>query len=504
MPLSCAGDSADALLGNVFRRNSAVIRLPGPMQCSDERSAESNRARIIRPMPGSVRTHRVAEPVELFHRPADLLRAWPAGRPLAALVSAGDGRFSILAAPSQTIRLQHGSNPIAPFRDMQPSAVPLDAAPFVGGWICSLSYDAGRLLEPRATHGYAARDRDWPVVTCHRCDGAYIHDAATETWLVVGDPHALPHPDELAAASEPTDEPPILGEPVTIDADTFKHSVARAVELIRAGDVFQVNLSHRMSTHFQGNPRALAAALLGSLQPSHGGYLEDTHDTGALRSAICSLSPELLLDYHPATRRLTTRPIKGTRPASAAHADLLHSEKDAAELAMIVDLMRNDLGRVCSFGSIRVADPRSVEHHGGRDAGVIHAVATVEGTLRPGRTFADALAACFPAGSITGAPKIRAMQIIDELEPVRRGPYCGSLGYISDCGRACFNVAIRTASLIAEPGSTTAHVRGTLDYHVGAGIVADSTPEAEWRETLDKAAGFRRAIRTLAASEARA
>ncbi|MEO1130698.1 MAG: anthranilate synthase component I family protein, partial [Planctomycetota bacterium] len=391
-------------------------------------------------MPGSVSTQCVSQPVELFHRPADLLRAWPASRPLAALISAGHGRFSILAAPSRTLCLEPGADPVAPFRDMQPVVTPQDGVPFVGGWICSLAYDAGRLLEPAAAHGNATRDRTWPAITCHRCDGAYLHDAATDTWRVVGDPTVLPNPDEFAS---PTDTAATLGQPVTTDPSAFKRSVARAVELIRAGDVFQVNLSHRISTHVQGNPRTLAGALLDSLQPSHGGYIEDADDTGALRSAICSLSPELLLDYQPATRRLTTRPIKGTRPGSAAHADLLQSEKDAAELAMIVDLMRNDLGRVCAFGSIRVADPRSIEHHGGRDAGVIHAVATVEGTLRDDLTFADALAACFPAGSITGAPKIRAMQIIDELEPVRRGPYCGSLGYISDCGRACFNVAIR-------------------------------------------------------------
>ena len=150
---------------------------------------------------------------------------------------------------------------------------------------------------------------------------------------------------------------------------------------------------------------------------------------------------------------------------------------------MIVDLMRNDLGRVCEYRSVRVERAREIEAH----AGVIHGVATVSGRLRDGIGHADLLRATFPPGSVTGAPKVRAMQIIDELEPSRRGPYCGSVGFVSDCGNACWNVAIRTATLTCEAGSDAESARGVLDYSVGAGIVADSDPEAEWEETLSKA-----------------
>jgi para-aminobenzoate synthetase component 1 len=159
---------------------------------------------------------------------------------------------------------------------------------------------------------------------------------------------------------------------------------------------------------------------------------------------------------------------------------------------MIVDLMRNDLGRVCDFGSVRVETPRQIETHGGPRRGVLQATAAVSGTLRPGLTIADVLATAFPGGSVTGAPKIRAMQIIDELEPIQRGPYCGCFGWIGDDGAAAFNILIRTALLTGTPaGPATAPAStladGTLDYSIGAGIVADSDPEAEWEETLAKA-----------------
>jgi anthranilate/para-aminobenzoate synthase component I len=150
--------------------------------------------------------------------------------------------------------------------------------------------------------------------------------------------------------------------------------------------------------------------------------------------------------------------------------------------------MRNDLGRVCEFGSVRVDEPRVIERHGGRgEGGVWQGVATVSGTVRAGLDLADVLRATFPPGSVTGAPKIRAMQIIDELEPVPRGPYCGAIGFISDCGRAAFNVAIRTAVLHSRAPGAGPDGPWTLDYSVGAGIVADSRPDLEWRETLAKA-----------------
>jgi para-aminobenzoate synthetase component 1 len=172
---------------------------------------------------------------------------------------------------------------------------------------------------------------------------------------------------------------------------------------------------------------------------------------------------------------VTTRPIKGTRPISTPASDLLDSAKDQAELNMIVDLMRNDLGRVCSFASVRVDEARRVETHA-----VHHTVATISGTLAPGRTLTDLLLSAFPGGSVTGAPKVRAMQIIEEIEPSPRGIYCGSIVLADAAGNLTASITIRTASI----------GRGVLTYPVGAGIVADSDPTGEWRETLDKAASI--------------
>jgi para-aminobenzoate synthetase component 1 len=173
-------------------------------------------------------------------------------------------------------------------------------------------------------------------------------------------------------------------------------------------------------------------------------------------------------------RRITTRPIKGTRALLAGMDEQLrNSLKDQAELNMIVDLERNDLGRVCTIGSVKVIEPRAIEAH----PSVYHGVATIEGMLREDVTFLDLLRAMFPGGSVTGAPKIRAMEIIDELEPARRGPYCGAIGYLAADGSMQFNIAIRT--MIVKDG--------LVHIPVGGGIVADSDPAAEYEETLTKA-----------------
>jgi anthranilate/para-aminobenzoate synthase component I len=186
-------------------------------------------------------------------------------------------------------------------------------------------------------------------------------------------------------------------------------------------------------------------------------------------------------------RGIETRPVKGTRPRfadpeadSRSAYELVTSEKEIAELVMITDLERNDLGQVCEFGSVRVTDLLRVE----RLAQVYHLVSTVSGTLREGFDHLDALAACFPGGSITGAPKKRAMEIIAELEPVPRGLYTGAVGYLGYNGESQLNIVIR--SLVREAGH--------LHYHVGAGIVADSSAALEYEETLHKAAGIRAAI----------
>jgi para-aminobenzoate synthetase component 1 len=195
------------------------------------------------------------------------------------------------------------------------------------------------------------------------------------------------------------------------------------------------------------------------------------------------MSPELFLRVKPDGTAIT-RPIKGTRPVDTPRAELAASEKDAAELAMIVDLMRNDLGRVAEIGSVSVAEDRVLETH----TTVHHGVAEVRAALRDDVEWTELLAATFPPGSVTGAPKVRAMQIIDELEDHERGFYCGAIGFISRSGDCALSVAIRTAQIGAEErGGDDAPPTRSVVYHAGCGIVADSHPEAEVAETHAKA-----------------
>jgi anthranilate/para-aminobenzoate synthase component I len=285
----------------------------------------------------------------------------------------------------------------------------------------------------------------------------------------------------------------------------YERAVARALEYIRAGDVYQVNLAHPLEGAFTGSARALASRLLRAARPWYGAYLEQAGDE---RRALISASPESFLAYDARTRRVETRPMKGTRAGAGDPRELERNDKERAELNMIVDLMRNDLGRVCELGSVRVDAPRDVEAHGAasseksdggasvaaRTPGVLQATATVSGTLRAGLDLADLLWATFPPGSVTGAPKVRAMQIIDELEPAPRGPYCGAIGWVGADGSGAFSVAIRTAEIrgLAHAPALDS-IQGTLRAWVGAGIVADSLPPAEWEETIVKAWALRAA-----------
>ena len=250
--------------------------------------------------------------------------------------------------------------------------------------------------------------------------------------------------------------------------DEYVRAVQRAIEYVRAGDVFQVNLSQRLTVSTNLPASAIDQRLRERGGARYGAFLH----LGEF--ALLSASPELFLRVD-ADRRVVTRPIKGTRPAVPGMDEVLRaSAKDQAELNMIVDLERNDLGRVCQTGTVRVTEPRAIEQH----PTVFHGVATVEGVLRPDVTFVDLLRATFPGGSVTGAPKIRAMQIIDELEPVRRGAYCGAIGYLAADGSLEFNVAIRTMTVLPD---------GVVYLPVGGGVVADSDAAAEYEETLVKA-----------------
>jgi para-aminobenzoate synthetase component 1 len=255
------------------------------------------------------------------------------------------------------------------------------------------------------------------------------------------------------------------------------------VEYIAAGDIFQANLSQRFRVEAAPPPLAIYQALRRRNPAWYSAYL-GFRELGR-PVAVLSSSPELFLRVRG--DRVLTRPIKGTRPRTArpdadtaAARELLASEKDNAELAMIVDLLRNDLGRVCRYGTVRVAEPRRLETH----PTVFHLVATVEGRLRPGVGPAELLRGTFPGGSITGAPKIRAMEIIDELEPVARGVYTGCIGLFGAGGDCELNIAIRT---IVCDGDTAL-------LQVGGGIVADSRPAEEYQETLDKARALLEAI----------
>lgn len=259
----------------------------------------------------------------------------------------------------------------------------------------------------------------------------------------------------------------------------YTSRVERIREYIAAGDVYQVNLTQRFDATTHLSPVELFLKLR-EVNPA-------PHSALILREAyaILSASPELFLDIE--NRRIVTRPIKGTRPRigdpaadTNARRELIASEKDRAELVMIVDLLRNDLGRVCEYGSVHVVDDGVIEEH----PTVFHRVATIEGTLREEVGLADVLRATCPGGSITGAPKIRAMQIIDELEPAPRGAYCGSIGFIGLDGRVRLNLAIRTMTQIGR----------TVHVHAGGGIVADSAADAEYEETLAKARGLFRAL----------
>ena len=261
-------------------------------------------------------------------------------------------------------------------------------------------------------------------------------------------------------------------------AEGFQRAVARAREYIAAGDIMQVVLSQRMTMPFNASPLSLYRALR-SLNPSPYMFYYDFGDFH-----VVGASPEILVRKEG--EMVTLRPIAGTRPrGSGREADeelateLLADPKEIAEHVMLLDLGRNDVGRVAAIGSVKVTERMAVERY----SHVMHMVSNVEGRLRPGLSAIDVLRASFPAGTVSGAPKVRAMEIIDELEPSRRGIYAGAVGYISFQGDMDLAIAIRTAVLR----------NGMLYAQVGAGIVHDSLPENEWRETLSKARAVLRA-----------
>ncbi len=370
------------------------------------------------------------------------------------------------------------------------AAAPHPQIPFTGGAVGYLSYELCTAFDGIQRH--ATDDLALPRILLGFHDGVIAHDHATGRTLAVANPVHDRSAAEILAALEaavaeagarswaPVADASGGAEPVSnLTRAEYLDRVRRVREYIAAGDVYQINLTQRFSAPFAGEPYALYRRLRAASPAAFAAYL----NCGDFQ--VLSSSPETFLRI--AGRDVETRPIKGTRRRGATpeedgrrQAELLASEKDRAELLMIVDLERNDLGRVCEPGSVRVDELGHLETH----PTVHHLVATVRGRLRPECDVLDAVRAAFPGGSITGAPKIRAMQIIDELETVRRHVYTGAIGWLGFDGNCDLNIAIRTMLCGG----------GQVHYHVGGGVVWDSEPEAEFEETLDKGRAMRAAL----------
>jgi para-aminobenzoate synthetase component 1 len=392
--------------------------------------------------------------------------------------------------------------------------------PFLGGLVGYLAYDLGAALE-RLPHR-VPDDQGLPILRLALHDVVIAWDRWTgRAWLggraVDGDARRLrqrlawireralrPADREDRRGSTGVDHPGDAGSDLVFVSSMSRAAHRRAVEAVRSaiarGDIYQANLTRRLETAFAGDPwplyrrlrtgdPAVLAAYL-DVGPGPGDLAGSPRATrsaspratpSATPRAILSASPEPFLSLMP-DGVVTSDPIKGTRPRGRDRAEeralareLLASDKDRAENTMIVDVLRNDLGRVCRPGSVRVPRLCRLE----RTAAVQHLVSTVTGTLAPGRDAFDLLAASFPGGSITGAPKLRAIELLEDLEPVRRGPYTGALGWIGADGAMRTSILIRT--FVADGRRLT--------LHVGGGITWRSDPAAEWDETVAKARG---------------
>jgi para-aminobenzoate synthetase component I len=391
---------------------------------------------------------------------------------------------------------------------MAAEAAHLGLVPFTGGAVGYWAYDFGRRLETlrrEAASAPALDDLALPDFVLGFYDVVGVYDHVTrETWLFSS---GLPHDGtrradharrrldrfEWLLAHSGAEPPPVPRGPHVPEAvsnfrrEQYLAAIERVQEHIRRGDIFQANLSQRWTLPLaSAEPNATALELfatLADISPApHAAYL------GCGDHAIASSSPERFLVRRGT--RLETRPIKGTRardadPAEDARlrAELLASAKDRAENVMIVDVLRNDLGRVCEMGSVATPELCALETF----AHVFHLTSTVTGRLSPGRDAFDALHACFPGGSITGAPKIRAMELLDAIESRRRHLYTGCIGYVDWSGDADWNIAIRTATVTREG----------VHFSAGGGITADSDARAEYEETLAKAEGVRLALSSL-------
>ena len=404
----------------------------------------------------------------------------------------GEGRWTRVAADP----VAHVSALLEPFAAEPVAGLP----PFQGGAAGYVGYDWGAQLErvPRTRYDDLAIPDvmlglyDWVIAWDHQTKRAWVistgipeqgaarRERAARRLAFVKERLAERRSDRLAAPSYPVPDVPGLRSNFTREG--YLDAVARVIEYVYAGDIFQVNLSQRLEAPLAGTPFELYRRLRQRNPAPFAAYLA----FGDV--VVVSSSPERFLCVD-AGRRVETRPIKGTRPRgvgpehdAALALALAESDKDRAENVMIVDLLRNDLSRVCQPGTVRVPELFALEHY----QTVHHLVSTVVGELAPELDALDLLRAAFPGGSITGAPKVRAMQIIAELEPTQRGVYCGSIGYLSATGALDSSIVIRTYLVVGRD----------VYFQVGGGIVADSDPEQEYRETLDKARGLIAALKS--------
>jgi anthranilate/para-aminobenzoate synthase component I len=368
---------------------------------------------------------------------------------------------------------------------------------FWGGWVGSIGYEMARWLDAISLR--SKDDLDLPLLYFFQVDQLWIYDHTTQYLKMIVSKKCLGDPKKyynetvreierswqeaesvLNTSPEPIKPTPPAqsngnGLHSNISESQYSEMVDRAKFYIEEGDIYQANLSQRFEIPFKGEALDLYEKLR-QINPSpFSGYMKLGDMT------LVSSSPERLVKVEKNV--LETRPIAGTRPRGRNSeednhltAELLLNEKEQAEHLMLVDLERNDLGRICEYGSVQVTEQMFVEQY----SHVSHIVSNIQGILKPGVTLKEILKAVFPGGTITGCPKIRCMEIIDELEPVTRGPYSGSFGYIGFADHIDLNIIIRTILLKDDKAY----------FHVGAGIVADSIPANEYQETLDKAAAM--------------
>jgi para-aminobenzoate synthetase component 1 len=362
---------------------------------------------------------------------------------------------------------------------------------FCGGWVGYFSYELGRFIEQLPEQ--AVDDLKLPIIRLCLYDKVICYDRLDKCCILLalqipGETESQQH--KLADLEHLLDESkmvtvtqPKAWNPEKVDFSAVRANISEQYYLdavhkikryIRDGDVYQVNFSQRFESDYRAAPISLYH-WQNQYNPSPFAAYIDAGDF-----AIVSASPEMFVTVRDGL--IQTKPIKGTRPRIVGAAELVNSrnfaelrdsEKDMAELNMIIDLERNDLGRVCEYGTIKVVQPRTIETY----PTVYHAVATVEGRLRQKLGLCEVLQGMFPGGSITGAPKIHSMEIIDELEPTQRSVYTGSIGYLGLDGSICLNIAIRTVIIKADK----------TFVQTGGGIVADSDAHSEWDETLTKA-----------------